>query len=478
MKNIIKSLLLTLIPTILISFSVNAENVINVGLAYGSSAPASIHLQGSVFTQAEGSPVFNNPMISVELPTTMYISAETVNPQDVSPVYVSEYGIYALYTDTVPEGAVASQLGVPAIRVVENGQLRAIVSFSQGVAFRDDNDGVLEYDSREYRGELVLHPSPDGAIVVVNRLDVESYLCGVLPYEMSTGWPLEALKAQAVAARNYVANNIGKHRSNGFDLCNTTHCQVYRGKTGEAEDCTQAVLDTAGVYLYYDGKPAQTFYFSSSGGRTENVKDVWGSSFPYLVSVEDTYEKTEEIPSANWQYTLSTAALTEKVSNYKIGTVKDVVITSTTDGGRAKTLSISGTSGIKQLKATDFRSLIGASAIKGTFFTIEKSSNEKIVAISASGEKNIGTEVNVICSDAVEMLSVPSAFLGQNGVFLFEPIYSSFKFVGKGYGHGVGMSQWGARGMAEAGFTYDQILTHYFTGTELKTEEQDDNGVE
>ncbi|MBO4954379.1 MAG: SpoIID/LytB domain-containing protein, partial [Clostridia bacterium] len=438
MKNINKCLLLTLISTILISFSVNAEDLIDVGLAYGSSAPTTVSVQGNVSTQAEGSPIFNNPVISVERPTTIYISAETVNPQEISPTYVSEYGVYALYTDVIPEGAVASQLTVPAIRVMEGDQLRAIVSFPQGVAFRDDTDGVLEYESREYRGELVLHPSPDGAIVVVNRLDVESYLCGVLPYEMSTGWPLEALKAQAVAARNYVANNVGKHRSNGFDLCNTTHCQVYRGKTGEAEDCTQAVFDTAGVYLYYDGKPAQTFYFSSSGGKTENVKDVWGSSFPYLVSVEDTYEKTEDIPSANWQYALSTAALTEKFSNYKIGTIKDIVITSTTDGGRAKTLSISGSSGVKELKATDFRSLIGVSAIKGTFFTIEKSSDENIAVISASGEKTIGIEMNVICSDAVKTLATPSAFLGKNGVFLFEPTYSSFKFVGKGYGHGVG----------------------------------------
>lgn len=471
MKNISKCLLLAFLLIFMIAFSANAQSDLDVGLAFGTSAPLSVVLQGSVRTQTEGSPTFNNPVISTEFPTTIYISREVVNPLEISPTYVSESGTYALYTDILPEGAIAHQIITPALRVSENGQLRAIVSISQDATFYDDTDGVVGYNSRKYRGGLVLHPSSEGTITVVNRLDIDTYLCGVLPYEMSTGWPIESLKAQAVAARNYVANNIGKHGLDGFDLCDTTHCQVYKGKTGEAEDCTKAVLDTAGIYLYYGEKPAQTFYFSSSGGRTENVKDVWGSSFPYLVSVDDSYEQTADIPSANWQYTLSDAALSEKLSSYNVGAVKNITISSTTEGGRAKTITVSGTNGSKEIKATDFRSAIGASAIKGTYFTIEKSCDEKIVAVSASGKKSIESEACVLDSEEIEKLSVPSAFLGENGVFFFRPTYSDYRFVGKGYGHGVGMSQWGARGMAEAGFTYDQILTHYFKGTELRTEE-------
>lgn len=468
MKKVAKLLIFTLIIVFGTSVSAMAEDNLNVGLYYGSNALSSVALDGPV--EFAGGPAFSDIVVTVEQPAVFYTSADIVDVNANSPIFVTNEGAYALYVDQVPDGSVQRVISSPALRVQENGVLRAIVDIPQGVSFYDSSDNVLSLESREYRGWLVLRPS-NNAITVINHLDYDSYLCGVLPYEMSSGWPIEALKAQAVAARNYVINNLGKHQSDGFDLCNTTHCQVYRGKTGEANDCTQAVLETAGTYLYYNGTPAQTFYFSSSGGRTENVKDVWGSSFPYLVSVEDTYEKTADIPSANWKYTISGSALSEKMSAYSLGTVTDVSILSTTDGGRAKVLKIVGSLGNTEMKATDFRSLLGVSSIKGTYFTVEKSGGEQVSVLSAFGESSIDPKTYAISSNGEITSQTPSVFVGQQGTVVFSPSYKNFEFVGKGYGHGVGMSQWGARGMAEAGFTYDRILTHYFTGTELRTEE-------
>lgn len=471
MRKTVKFLFLTIIFACVFSVSAMAENTIDVGLFYADTGLQSVALKGTeIHLEVAGAPVFKDMVVMVEQSTTVFTSPTPLDSTLSAPAFINSEGVFALYQESPPEDAVMRTIQAPALRIQENGVLSAIVDLPYAIVFEDISDGTLSLDAREYQGKMLLLPAANGAISVVNRLDVESYLCGVLPYEMSTGWPMEALKAQAVAARNYVMNNNEKHKSDGFDLCNTTHCQVYRGISGQATDCTQAVMETAGVYLVYEGKPAQTFYFSSSGGRTENVKDVWGSSFPYLVSVDDPYEKTEEISSANWNYTINRTALTECFKSYNLGTVTDVSILSTTDGGRAKVIEVTGSLKSAEIKATELRSLLGVSRIKGTNFVISKTSDDTYSVLSANGKTKGGVQAYVLSSDDVALRNV-FAFVGSAGIATFSPSYTQFEFVGKGYGHGVGMSQWGARGMAEAGFTYDQILTHYFTGTELKTEE-------
>ncbi len=463
------SLILTL--TVLYTYSVSATEKVNVGLFYGDSALESLSVSGEELSfSIPQIPESSHYMLTAETAGTVFASyLSDEDAEEHFPVMVNSAGTYKLvdesqFTLTIP-------LTNSAIRVSIDGQTVAVFDLPDGVGVQDFSDYRILLNGKEYDGKLLVRRETGDSLSVINRLDIEPYLCGVLPYEMSSGWPLEALKAQAVAARNYVVNNLNKHKLNGFDLCNTTHCQVYRGVAGHADDCTRAVKETAGVYLYYNGKPAQTFYFSSSGGRTENVKDVWGSSFPYLVSVEDTYEKTEEIPSATWNYKTTFEKLSSQLSNYDVGMVKDVAVTSTTDGERVKTLRIIGTSKTIDLKATEFRTLVGNSLIKGTYFTIEKSGGEPYHVLSANTTQKGSERIAVMGEDGIIKSITVSAMLGKNGVKQFSPNYTELTFKGRGYGHGVGMSQWGARGMAEAGFTYDQILTHYFTGTEIHTEE-------
>lgn len=472
MKRLMQLLILTFLFIIGCSFTSIASEPVQIGLYYGSSAPQSLTLSGEQLSiGAENVPLFSNITLTVSTANAALVSPQPVTDAAQAPVFVNSEGVFALYQEAPPAEAVSRTFANTAVQIHQNGVLVAVIDLPGGVAVSDLSDDIVFVNDREYAGQVVLRPSTNATLTVINRLDIESYLCGVLPYEMSTGWPLEALKAQAVAARNYVSNNRTKHQSDGFDLCNTTHCQVYRGIAAQAADCTQAVLETAGVYLYYQDKPAQTFYFSSSGGRTENVKDVWGSSFPYLVSVEDSYEKTAEIASANWNYTLSRSALEELLKNYNLGTISDLSIVSTTDGGRAKVLKAVGSLASAEIKAADFRSLVGNSSIKGTYFTITKSGGAELTVRSSTETLKNGGTAYVLSANNTPAVQSINAVLGKDGIRAFASSFEQLTFTGKGYGHGVGMSQWGARGMAEAGFTYDQILTHYFVGTELRTEE-------
>lgn len=457
---------------LLFTYPASAAETIDVGLNYGENALQTLTVSGTELSL--GIPQILNAdhyELSVETRESVYaIYLSDAELTQQFPVLVNNAGAYRLademgYDLTVP-------LTSNAIRISIDGQTVAVYDLPNALSVQDFADYRITLNGKEYDGNLLIQRVNGAALTVINQLNTEAYLCGVLPYEMSTGWPIEALKAQAVAARNYVINNLNKHKLDGFDLCNTTHCQVYRGVAGYANDCTQAVKETADTYLYYGGKPAQTFYYSSSGGRTENVKDVWGSSFPYLVSVEDPYEKTEEIPSATWNYQTTFSKLSSQLSSYGLGSVKDVLITSTTDGERVKTLRVIGSEKTVDLKSTEFRTLIGNSLIKGTYFTVEKSGGESFYTLSSDQSKPQNGTIAVLSAGGTTKAIDTPVMLGAGGIKHYTPNYTDLIFKGRGYGHGVGMSQWGARGMAEAGFTYDQILMHYFTGTEIHTEEQ------
>jgi len=141
------------------------------------------------------------------------------------------------------------------------------------------SDTYLQVNDKPYRGDLIISSSV-GGIQVVNELGLEDYLLGVVPQEMSPSWPLEALKAQAVAARTFTLKNMNKHHVDGFDLCDTSHCQVYGGVAAEHEATSIAVGDTAGLVLKYDGDLIDAYYHASSGGRTETGRCCLGTRPP------------------------------------------------------------------------------------------------------------------------------------------------------------------------------------------------------
>jgi len=325
-------------------------------------------------------------------------------------------------------------------------------------------------DSLRYRGELEVKRITGSDMTVTNVIPIDHYLYGVVPAEIGASSHPEALKAQAVAARTYLIANLNKHKKQSFDLCTTTSCQVYKGFNGEYASTNKAVDDTAGKKITYNGKIAEVFYFSSSGGRTEDVKNVWGSDIPYLKSVEDKYESGKSY-NYNWEITLTASKIKEIMlgRGYDLGDITGVNITKTSDAGRVIELVISGTKGQRVYKLDGCRTVFG---FNSQWYTIEsdgaipvKNADNNVVQTQLAAKK-------VMTADGIKDLNVKN---GQITVIGSEEVKStvsgatqSYKFVGKGWGHAVGMSQNGAMGMAKEGFTYEQILTHYFQRTVIQ----------
>ncbi len=277
-----------------------------------------------------------------------------------------------------------------------------------------------------YRGELEIH-AKSGAISVVNRVPLEDYLRGVVPSEMPASWPLEALKAQAVAARNYALLQV-KNSKDIYDVRADQLSQVYRGCGVETPAADRAVLETAGVVLLYNGELAYTFYHSSSGGFTENSEDVWLNPLPYIKGKADPYDKNDL--HYNWQvsYTADQLAIQLKKAGY------------------------------------NFKKITGLEELSRT------SSGQRVKKILVKGEDEKGSPIKVEIgnADAVRTaLGLKSALFTMNVKKDAKGLLSSVEIRGSGFGHGLGMSQWGARGMAQKGYNYQDILRYYFTGVKL-----------
>jgi stage II sporulation protein D len=281
------------------------------------------------------------------------------------------------------------------------------------------SNGVIFANSKPYRGYLMLIKSGN-KINIINVLDIEDYIKGVLPKEVGSDWPIEALKAQAVISRTYAIANLNSHSSQGFDLCSTTHCQVYGGLGTEAVSSNKAVLETKGEILTYEGKPAQTVFHATCGGHTEDPKYIWGwkETPPYLKGVKCRYCCNS--PHAKWEQALDEDFIRTKLKDNNIGKIKKIRIKGKTSSGAAKELEIIHSNGKSILNSYKFRLNIDAWRIKSHLFN------------------SIKVKDNKIC------------------------------FKGKGWGHKAGLCQCGAKGMAEKGKTYSNILYHFYPGTKIE----------
>lgn len=289
------------------------------------------------------------------------------------------------------------------------------------LTIRPSGAGELGLDGHRYRGALELRHK-GGGLTAVNIVPVDDYLRSVVPEEMPVDWPAEAIKAQSVAARSFALASRGRHASEGYDLCTTTHCQLYTGTAAEKSVSNAAIKATRGEVLTYGGKPIEALFHTDSGGMTENSEDVWGSHVPYLRAAKDTPAKT--MP---WTKTISRADLERKLAakGHDIGKVRSIALSplaigraakDRTASGRVKTMTVKGTKGTATLSGTTWRSLLG---LKSTLFDAK------------------------LAKDMVT-------------------------FTGYGSGHGLGISQWGAERMAAKGASYAEILHHYYTGTTLQ----------
>ena len=367
-------------------------------------------------------------------------------------------------------------LGGRYINISVDGKLQFIFDTSAGninVQPAAGSGQPLYLNNKQYRGYIEALSLPQSDMTVINVLSMNEYLYGVVPREIEASSHAEALKAQAVAARTYAANSLGKHKDLGFDLCNTVDCQVYGAYEWEHENTSKAVDDTKGVIVTWQGKPALVFYFSSSGGHTEDVKNVWGSDYPYLVGVEDKYESGQST-RYRWEATFTARQLKERLAaaGVDVGDIKSVTATKMSKAGRVFELTITGTKGSQVYTNEKCRTFL--KELNSQMYTVRASGGSTGTQVRASGASGNVFSLDLSgkrAAGAGGFVDLPKAgglvFESQSGKAAYPASGTTFTFSGLGWGHGVGMSQEGAKGMALAGFMYDEILGHYFTGCEV-----------
>lgn len=446
-------LILCLLPLALPASAANADTVLRVGLYYSSSALSEVTLEsadGSHFSVGR----FNGTTFAPS--SALSSAAVTLTPTADSGVQVADASSGAvLYTSAAGEG----------------------------VALHTDA-ALTTLKGNEYYGDFLIRADSSSRLTVINYVGIEDYVKGVLPYEMSASWNREALKAQAVCARSYALTNLGKHESLGFDLCNTTNCQVYNGTARATANSDAAVTETTGLVLTANGKPATGFFFSSDGGATEDNENVWGGDpISYLRGVQDPYEDSSTALNGSWSTTLTAAQVTSKLqaAGYSIGTVASVAVTKRTAMDNVNQVTVTDTSGKSiTIKNSAVRSAFGLNSIRYTISSPNSGNtgsggnlyvNQQpctnvngLYAIGGDGSVQAVGAINgqtVLTATGPETLQVSATSAPSTSAA------DSFTFTGTGWGHSVGMSQYGAKAMAEQGFTYDQILKFYFTGIEI-----------
>lgn len=340
---------------------------------------------------------------------------------------------------------------------------------------------VVSVNGKRYRGEIELRRFTGSDMTVINIINIEQYLYGVVPLELEPTAPIEALKAQAVAARTFTYRSMGSYKKWDFDVTNTTSSQVYGGYDAEKSSTNQAVDATKGKKLLYNGQLASVHYFSSSGGMTEDSKYVWGNDVPYLKSVPDPYEAGNSY-NYTWSRTFTADQIKLKlfVSGVEIGDIVDMIAEEYTPAGRVRKLKIIGTAGTITYTNEDIRIILGDSGyLPSRMFTINSGSSGQgstasVYTESGTAAVNLSGAKAVTSSGTFDVSGSPVTVLGASGSAVITGSGSSnvpkgtFVLTGKGWGHGVGMSQEGAKGFARNGYTYDQILKHYFTGVTVE----------
>ena len=270
--------------------------------------------------------------------------------------------------------------------------------------------------TRSYAGSLEVW-AEKGELILVNKVEEDAYLASVAGAEMVPGAELEALKAQAVLCRTFIYTGC-RHQDEPWDLCDLTHCQSYRGLETVTAATGKAVAETEGMFLTYHGEPCKIYYHSTSGGRTADARSIWPDEYaPYLRSVPDHYCSAS--PHYSWRCTLTASQIAQALD---ITHVSDIEVVESAPDNRVIEIRVRGSESVIYL-GWQFRMImtrkLGWGTLKSSWFEVRK-----------DGE--------------------------------------SFIFTGHGLGHGVGLSQWGAKGMAEQGADFRKILAHYYPGTEVK----------
>jgi stage II sporulation protein D len=270
--------------------------------------------------------------------------------------------------------------------------------------------------TRSYRGYIDLIAQNNGKLLIVNTLEIEQYVRGVLYHEVTDRFPMQAMMAQAVAVRSYALYQIKQRKKLDYDVTSDIYSQVYGGQSGERYRTNIAASRTEGEILTFAGEALPAYYHSNSGGYTENVSYLWNHALAPLNGREDPYSL--EAPNKQWKKNFRSSDVQKLLNDagFAIGPIQQIDITERTPSGRVKTLVITSRDGKSvEVPGKKFRDIVGPNELKSNLYDIQ-----------------------------------------MQGWF--------FDVLGRGWGHGVGLSQWGANEMARQRFEYDQILGFYYPG--------------
>ena len=461
-----------------------------------------------------------------------------------------------------------------SVTLTRSGTTVAVGNNKFQLPVRVSTTELLGFNNRKYKGEFLLTRE-----FLINALDVEDYVMGVLPAEGVASWPKEYQKVQAIISRTYGLRQSLNRSAGGYDVVDNTSDQVYRGAGVETPATNQAVLETAGEVLTYGDTLAFTPYHSDSGGHTAANAHVWGRNIPYLNGVREAV--TYQSPNSSWTAKISASQVQAALakSGINVGKVKEVRIAEVDAAGRAVTLTFVGSSGSASVKSSTFRTTVGSNLLRSTFLTggapmaaatpttatapAAPTTNafptvqEQVIA-SLKAQESTWPDVSNVPDSSTQPPLQPSPSskpsppskpappvptsntplsgseetrltrMTSDGIFSAEELMDMlmnpdkrkgylyigiqrsnespkpqpapnprppvalpntipeavmpalvsgeviheddgyFVFRGRGWGHGVGLSQWGAMAMAKAGWKAESILGHYYPGTVVK----------
>ncbi len=283
------------------------------------------------------------------------------------------------------------------------------------------SEGQLKIKGRRFRGKLEIAEDKSDSLLVIDELDLEQYLVGLINLEISSKWQIEAVKAQAVVARTYALYKKQRRQEEFYDLEASVLDQVYAGSNPEDQRARYAVKQTRGEVLSYRGKVIPAYFHSNCGGRTEASRYLWSrEDYPFLRGVKCGF--CTEAPDYFWSYRLPLKKL-ERIlvgKGLRVNGIQSLKVIKQSSSSRVLLLEITSKMGKTRLRGEKLRQFLGSTRLKSTNFQVKIKAGE---------------------------------------------VY----FRGSGYGHGVGLCQWGAKGMAEEGYDYRSILKHYYPGVEIKS---------
>ena len=387
---------------------------------------------------------------------------------------------------------------------------------SSSMRITTQGKGFILVNNRPYRGSLTIK-NENGNLMVINHVYLDDYIRGTIKKEINPHWPEEAIKAQIITARTYAVKNITRHRDQGYDFCASSHCQVYGGINAEDSITNKLVDSIKDLILTYQNQPAGVCFHSESGGCTDSALNVWGKNVPYLVSVDSPWES--DSPHAQWEVEISSSELTLALqkAGFIQGNIIDVQVRPNSGNQRVSEFQIQTTLKKYQIPASKVREALGYERLPSTFFKLIPLTSRNIISrptpkpkvtppptptISANpGDSEEEPEYREMLDkdwnldDIIVFLSLreqerqksqsnqpnkpslsnPEEDFEEKEILKIHDNSTStynteviYLLQGRGYGHGVGLSQWGARGMAMEGYSYQEILFHYFPGCEIK----------